>query len=65
MTYENKKNKAFIDFFTRNGAHIEPQHLRAAFALKIQSKKGYDSLITHFPELEVMSGDDYFSVNCR
>ena len=65
MTYENKKNKAFIDFFTRNGAHIEPQHLRAAFALKIQSKKSYDSLITHFPELEVMSGDDYFSVNCR
>jgi hypothetical protein len=65
ITYENKKNKAFIDFFTRNGVRIEPQHLRAAFALKIQSKKSYDSLITHFPELEVMSGDDYFSVNCR
>ncbi|MBB1384433.1 hypothetical protein H5119_02510 [Pseudoalteromonas sp. SG45-5] len=65
ITYENKKNKAFIDFFNRNGVHIEPQHLRAAFALKIRYRESYNRLINYFPELEVKSGEDYFSVNCR
>lgn len=64
-TYESKKNKAFIDFFTRNGVKIKLQHLRAAFALKTQNKESYNRLITHFPELQVQDGQEYFSIDCR